>query len=468
MDKKISCLAIALMLMFSTAYAQPANPPLTSNTILFSTQVTPMVQPTSGVTNLVASGGSYVTTNPPFLVMKHYRIIGQGLQNPRLILDGKDVTNFAVIADKQVSYSPPKPFDLGNHLVELVGGSSFGFPYDQRMTFTIIAMGPTTNLTGAVSDPSLTAATGLPAWNSQVTTAVIPGFPLASYPSATDQTVTTQTTTTPGDVMGAPSMITTTTTTTTSPWALVPVDVAFSSLSTIKIVDNLMRPAHSNDFVPVTLLGRPSGVATFDVVPLNQTNPSQTQIITNGTTQTTTIYSPPTSTITTVAPGTVVMSPNGSAVVYSTNKNVITETSPATVTTTTYVPTSSDLGIKMTELSPGMYAATYHVTDPAFFNNAMLVGHLSLPDGENLIGSSATINSLPAYAAYVGSPLYATVWVPNVLALEQYSSISQVQGAPSFTTTIPTTTTTTTMTSMTKPRHHSSRHKMGQKKPTKY
>jgi hypothetical protein len=86
----------------------------------------------------------------------------------------------------------------------------------------------------------------------------------------------------------------------------------------------------------------------------------------------------------------------------------------------------------MLEASPGIYEARYRVTDAGSFNNSMLVGRLRVPDGQQLIGSTATINDTAFYTTYVGSPLYATVMVPNVMALEKFTSW-EAFGAPSTT-----------------------------------
>jgi len=74
-------------------------------------------------------------------------------------------------------------------------------------------------------------------------------------------------------------------------------------------------------------------------------------------------------------------------------------------------------GIRMKEIAPGMYAKIYRVHDADAFNSAMLVGHLSLTSGEIINGSTATINDMNFYPAYVGSPQYATVWVPDISAI---------------------------------------------------
>jgi len=259
-----------------------------------------------------------------------------------MFVDGKEVTNFAIIADDTASYSPPGFFALGNHVVRLRGTTFTGNPFHRLLTFTVQAQGPITDLVGTVSLPTIVATVLSPSQTTQTTYA-----------------------------MGAPSpgmaTATTTTTTTISTEPYVARTLTVSGLSTIKIIDNVTSPVNGGENIPVILLGRPQGIATFDVVSRGTPEPA----------------------------------------------------SP-----------SSTTGLPMTEASPGIYQAIYHVHDAGFFNNAMLVGHLSLPTGELLMGSIPTVNDLAFYAMYVGNPLYATVWIPNIAMIGGYQTVTTTTTTP--------------------------------------
>jgi len=222
------------------------------------------------VTELKASHReTYVTTDPPYIFIKHDRLDPFTLNGLRVYYDGKDVTSFATVTEHFVAYAPPIPFSIGRHHVQLVGENSISQRFESYTWFKVEPAGaPTSSLSIPVaivttSNSTITATTAVP----------------LLYPSP---------------------------------------------LSTIRVFDNLMAPANSGDWVAVTILGPPGGLATFDV--------------------------------------------------------------------------GSNMGIEMTETSPGAYVGTYRVRDNDNFNNATLTGHLWLPTGEVLVGSSPTIASQAYYA----------------------------------------------------------------------
>lgn len=205
-------------------------------------------------------------------------------------------------------------------------------------------------------------------------------------------------------------------TTTTSSQSMTTITLPVSSLQTIKIFDNVSSPMRTGDRVTVTLLGRPNGIATFDVssrsaqaglYPITTTstlgNPTTT-VTTNQTTMTNTNNTATTNTNTTVA----------------VNNSYGTTSTMNTTNNTPNINTANlKTGIPMEEMSPGMYVGTYTVQDGDTFNNAMLTGHLALPTGENLIASIPTVNQPSFYAAYIEAPVLETREIPNLAALTE-------------------------------------------------
>jgi len=312
-------------------YSQPYYTYTTTNTPVAVLVAAPQL-PQAVVTNMVPSNTkSYVTTNPPYIFVKRNAHVGAVSEGTRMFLDGKDVTDFAVIGADSASYSPPGPLALGDHTVMLEGRNFSGQQFRQLLGFTVQPAGPSVDLTGSLLIPTAIGAIA---------------------PQALETVSVQSVTTTPGEVMGAPSYDTMTVTTTTHAVPLVPRNLYLSSLASIKILDSLSEPARHNDRVPIVLLGRPNGVATFDLVQ---------------------------------------RSASGDTIMAS--------------------------GLPMEQVSPGTYQAIYRVGDTDAFNSAVLVGHLSLPDGQMLTSSTATINDRAFYAMYVSSPLYATVWIPDIAAI---------------------------------------------------
>jgi len=347
MNKKVSSLITALVLLGFTAIGAHAQTDYPSSTTVSVSTLAVFPQPTkSVVTNLWPDNGSFVTTDPPYIMVKHGQRIGQ-LQ---MFVDGINVSNSALLEDDKASYSPPSFFSLGDHTVQLIGTTMSGSAFRKHLKFTVQAQGPAVDLTGAASLPTV-VATVLPPYETQ--------------------TVASQSTT---YAMGAPSSGNTMTTTTVYSTPLVARTLTISPLSTIKVLDNVTSSVNGGEDIPITLLGRPNGIATFDLIQKNGASPSLT-------------------------------------------------------------------GLAMTEISPGVYSANFHVTDAGLFNNSNLVGHLSLPTGEMLMASTPTVNDRSFYAMYVGNPLYATVWIPNIAAI----------GEP---TQIVTTTQTTTPSTMGAPSNY--------------
>ncbi len=260
--------------------------------------------PRTVITNILPNNGSYVTTNPQYIFVRYEKIDPYTQQGLRVYFDGSDITNFTKVGPDSASYSPAEPLHLGTHHLKFIGVNAVAVPFEHEMWFTVESQ-------------------GAPVGNTSMSTTSV----------ASSETV-------------------------------VPRMIPISSLTTIKVFDNISSQLNPGDTATVILLGRPNGIATFDIGP-------------------------------------------------------ISTSSGANVGKTT--------GIPMDEITPGTYVGTYVVQQGDSFNSSSITGHLALPSGENLVAVTPTVNPPDFYSSYVPSLVYSMQMTPSAITTTEVHSITTVQ-----------------------------------------